>query len=574
MSSASHVRMPDRSRRGFLGRSAALVGLTAAGALPVSTSAAKTLVSAAPAADIVRTGPGTEVQTVYGTVAGYVKSGIFTFKGIPYGASTAGSNRFMPPKPPKPWSGVRPSRSYGHTCPQPAYDPPLSDNMRFLMEFDDGIQGEDCLVLNVWTPVIHDRARRPVMVWLHGGGLVKGSCQDLPSYDGENLAHRGDVVVVSLNHRLGAFGFLNLSGLGTERYAPSANVGLLDLVAALKWVRDNIAEFGGDPSNVTVFGQSGGGWKVSALMAMPAAKGLFHKAVIQSGSSTGTLRFEMTQDTSRDLAEAILRELSLGSSQLNELQSIPWRRLVEASWAAQKRLFSGPMAVFRGYAPIADNAVLLPQQPFGTADPMLATGIPILLGTNANELGAAAVDGTVAVSEEELIAATAATFKDKGPAILAAYRRWKPHATPFELKTLLAEPRTDVVRQAQRHAAKGADVYMYLFSWKVPVLDGRVLSTHSSEIAFVFDNVERCVNLTGGGEAARELAAQMSQAWVNFSRRGDPNHIGLPHWPKFEAARGALMEFDTQCVVRDDPDREGRQLIESSGARALPWAQA
>jgi para-nitrobenzyl esterase len=240
---------------------------------------------------VVTTPASAIVETAAGKVRGYVRNGIVTFKGIPYAASTAGEARFLPPAPITPWTHVRASMSYGPVCPQPVRGGWASDRLAFLYDWDDGYAGEDCLRLNVWTPAVNDRGKRPVMVWLHGGGYEAGSSQELPSYDGENLSRRGDVVVVSLNHRLNVFGFLDMAAVGGEKYARSVNVGMLDIVSALQWVRDNVGRFGGDPANVTVFGQSGGGAKVSTLMAMPAAKGLFHNrqrsAAADSGAAPG-----------------------------------------------------------------------------------------------------------------------------------------------------------------------------------------------------------------------------------------------------------------------------------------------
>ena len=324
--------VPKMDRRTMLLGAATLLGGSAtAAALPSVANAqteekAPVSMSAALAPTIVASAETAIVETGSGKVAGYIRKGIFTFKGIPYAATTESAARFQPPVKRAPWTGVRSSRHYGYVAPQAARAGWANDEESFLFTWDDGIQNEDCLHLNIWTPKINAGGKRPVMVWLHGGGYAAGSGQELLSYDGENLARRGDVVVVSLNHRLNVLGYLDLSKYG-DKYAASANVGMLDIVAALEWVRDNIAAFGGDPGSVTIFGQSGGGGKVSVLMGMPAAKGLFHRAIVESGS---TLKVR-TQESSQKLADLIVAELGLTSATIDQIQSMPYAQLLKAS---------------------------------------------------------------------------------------------------------------------------------------------------------------------------------------------------------------------------------------------------
>ena len=296
--------MSDTSRREFLSGAAQLAGVSAAAAAG-APGVALGAVRESAGKSAITTPANAIVETSAGKVRGYVRNGIFTFKGIPYAGTTAGDARFLPPAPVTPWTQVRASMSYGPVCPQPVRGGWASDRLAFLFDWDDGHPGEDCLRLNVWTPIADDRSKRPVMVWLHGGGYEAGSSQELPSYDGENLSRRGDVVVVSVNHRLNVFGYLNMAAIGGEKYARSVNVGMLDIVAALHWVRDNVGRFGGDPANVTIFGQSGGGAKVSTLMAMPAAKGLFHKAIVQSGSQLRLATADAVGGTGRGGAEGV-----------------------------------------------------------------------------------------------------------------------------------------------------------------------------------------------------------------------------------------------------------------------------
>ena len=344
--------MSDTSRREFLSGAAQLAGVSAAAAAGVPGVALGAVRESA-GKSAITTPANAIVETSAGKVRGYVRNGIFTFKGIPYAGTTAGDARFLPPAPVTPWTQVRASMSYGPVCPQPVRGGWASDRLAFLFDWDDGHPGEDCLRLNVWTPIADDRNKRPVMVWLHGGGYEAGSSQELPSYDGENLSRRGDVVVVSVNHRLNVFGYLNMAAVGGEKYARSANVGMLDLVAALHWVRDNVGRFGGDPANVTIFGQSGGGAKVSTLMAMPAAKGLFHKAIVQSGSQ---LRLA-TADASAAQAAAVLKELQAQGIGVEQLTQVPAARLVEIATVAKNKLTStnprAPIYERLGWQPVA-----------------------------------------------------------------------------------------------------------------------------------------------------------------------------------------------------------------------------
>ncbi|MDX2044230.1 MAG: carboxylesterase/lipase family protein [Acidobacteriota bacterium] len=512
------------------------------------------------------------VETTAGKVSGCVRNGIFTYKGIPYAAPVAGEARFMPPTKAKPWAGVRSSMQYGQVSPQVARTGWANDEEAWLFSWDDGIPGEDCLRVNVWTPGINDNKKRPVMVWLHGGGFQAGSGQELPSYDGENLAKRGDVVVVSLNHRLGILGYLNLAEIGGAKYSSAANVGSLDLVAALEWVRDNIANFGGDPSNVTIFGQSGGGGKVSSLMAMPAAKGLFHKAIVQSGSGLRMVQPE----TSAKVAAAVLAELNLNGNHLDQLHKLPVQTLIAAGAAAMRKVSGGGGGGFRvfqkradraGWGPTVDGKIL-PQHPFDPAAPAISANVPMLIGTTLNEFAGGINNPNVdALTEAELAERIKTMYGERSGQILAAYRKANPTAKPFDLFSFISTvpTRHNAVTQAELKAAqKAAAVYQYLFTWQTPVLDGRPKAFHCAELAFCFDNIDRCVNMTGGGADARALAAKMSEAWIAFARKGDPNHAGLPKWPGFTADKPATMIFDNKCEVKNDPDRTERRSITQS----------
>jgi len=544
---------------------AGLAGGAAAFLLPSGCSRQANPITGAGSAPtlIIASDSNAIVETTAGKVRGFTSNGIHTFKGIPYAATTAGRARFMPPAKPAAWSGIRSCMWYGPTCPQAPRAGWANDENAFLFQWDDGQPGEDCLRLNIWTPGLNDRRKRPVMVWLHGGGFTAGSGQEQPAYHGESLSRRGDVVVVTLNHRLGVLGFLNLSEYGSK-YAASANAGMLDLVAALEWVRDNIAQFGGDPGNVTIFGQSGGGAKVSTLMAMPAAKGLFHKAVVQSGSG---LRMVQPEDSAR-LAAAVLSELGLGKSQVDKLQELPVSQLIAAMVAAGKKIPAPPppppgvIAPRTGWGPTVDGRIL-PADPFDPTAPELSANVPMLIGTVLNESSPSMSDPQAELlTEEEMLKQLTKTFGSRAGHILEAARKVYPNAKPVELSALIERPRTNAIVQATRKIEqKAAPAYMYLFAWKTPVLDGRPRAFHCSEIPFVFYNTDRSAFATGGTDEARALAAKVSDAWINFARKGDPNHPGLPAWPVFNLRQGPVMVFDNTCEVKSDPDRELREAL-------------
>lgn len=568
-----HPITQPSQRRALLKSAAALVGGCAAGTvLPVAaqTHAAYTAAKR-PGESIIAAKGVAVVPTESGAVAGYIHNGIFTFKGIPYADTTEGEHRFMPPAKPKPWTGVRSSRQYGYVCPQGARAGWANDEEAFMFSWDDGVPAEDCLRVNVWTPGINDGAKRPVMVWLHGGGYSAGSGQELLSYDGENLARRGDVVVVSLNHRLNALGYLNLSQYG-ERYASSANVGMLDIVAALQWVRDNIGAFGGAANTVTIFGQSGGGGKVGTLMAMPSAKGLFHRAIVESGSM---LRAG-SQEKSQVLAELIVTELGLNKASIDQIQSLPVQQIVltgQKVLRAHTPLPPGGVPNFRrmadllGFAPVVDG-VILPAHPFDPQAPALSADVPMIIGSTLNEFVTAInhpeyEDMTPADLEKRVNA----MFGDHAAEVLAAFRRRTPGASPFDLWSHIgaSSVRDAAIAQAKAKAALGAaPAYLYWFTWQTPVLNGRPRAFHCSEIAFAFNNTDRCETMTGGGADARALAEVMSDAWIHFARTGNPNHPKMPQWTAFTAALVPTMIFDNRTQLVNNPDGEEQRSINRS----------
>jgi len=562
------------SRRGMLQSTAALMGTAAvsgplvtavAQAAPTKQDAGKATPATKP--PIVASDSVAIAETATGKVRGYVRDGIYIYKGIPYGDTTAGSARFQPPQKAKPWTGVRSSMQYGRVCPQGPRGTWNQDEESWIFLYDDGVQGEDCLRVNVWTPGINDNKTRPVMVWLHGGGFVSGSSQEHRSYDGERLSRRGDVVVVSLNHRLGPLGYLNLASYG-EKYASSAHLGMLDIIMALEWVRENIPNFGGDPGNVTIFGQSGGGGKVGTLMAMPAAQGLFHRAIVQSGSFLRAV----TPERSAILTQAVLDELNLNPSQLDLLQDIPVEKLIAAGDAAlQKTHLQGGFVWSRvadslGWGPVVDGK-LLPRHSFDPTAPAISAQVPMLIGTTLNEFTTSLNHPeNEAMTEAEIQKRLADMYGNDPEHIIEVFRASHPGAKPFDIFSLAmtAQVRQGAVLQAGLKAAQGTPAYLYWFTWKTPVLDGRPRSIHCIDLPFCFDNTNRSENLTGGGPEPRALAANVSEAWIHFARSGNPNHAGLPTWPAFSAESCPTMIFDTQCKLQNNPDREERQALETT----------
>ena len=580
-----------KGRRSFIGGMATL-GAGLAGSVFLRASSVSQPVTDAPLKSqsvtggcgrglVIASDTATVAETTAGKLRGFRGNGVNIFKGVPYGASTAGSRRFVPPVKPEPWTGIRNALQYGRICPYQDSAHFDTDGKNLAKSDEDAfvlhrgaaatVPGEDCLRVNVWTPEINASHKRPVMVYMHGGGFSAGSGHDLLSYDGESLARNHDVVVVTHNHRLNVYGYLNLGHLAGEQYASSANVGMLDIVAVLEWVRDNIATFGGDPGNVTIFGQSGGGGKVIALMAMPAAKGLFHRAIVQSGPFLKSL----SPDYSGRLAELVLAELGLSKSQISDLQRIPVDRLTGAAAEAMKKMpahKSSLRAVYGedNWGPTVDG-IILPRHPFDPGAPQISADVPLLTGTNLHE-AVSGLDRTDpnAMRIEEVHRLVGEEFGDRAKEIIDAYRRDYPEATPFDLyATIAAAPfRRPAIEQATRKAALGtAPAYSYVYCWRTPVLDGRPGSFHAAEIAFTFDNAEICDHYSGGTTEAFVLSKQISTAWVNFARTGDPNHHDLPHWPAYTSQQRATMYFDAPCAVRNDPEGEGLRLIEKSGAK-------
>lgn len=505
------------------------------------------------------------VQTSNGPIVGLVFDGIQTFKGLRYGAAPIGPLRFAAPHKPMAWTSPADGSHTGNASMQlrsggsaVAFPGSIGLALEQVFTTPDDVQrqNEDCLFLNVWTPTL-DKVARPVMVWFHGGGFNYGS-GSWPAYDGHNLAKRHDVVVVTVNHRLNAFGYLYLGELGGD--PDSGNVGQLDLILSLEWVRDNIATFGGNPSNVTIFGQSGGGAKVSTLMAMPAAKGLFHRAIIESGPGIRGASKEAATETARQIMTQV------GVSNANALRDVPALALLDAASSLQA---PGGLGTLR-FAPVVDGTNL-PANPFDPVAPAQSADIPVMIGCTKDEqtLYNVGMPWWGKASETDMLALLKKNpmLTAKADALWAAAKRAFPNDTPSYLYTDIVSKTfafTGSVTLAERKAAqRAAPAFMYIWNWGAPLENGILRAPHTMEIPFAFDNVDKGPIWLGRDRVVKPLAEMTSSTWVAFARNGDPNNRSIPHWPSYDAATRATMIFDLRPRVENDPYAEFRKLLNS-----------
>lgn len=497
-------------------------------------------------------------DTEYGKIRGFVLRGVHQFLGIPYGADTSGKNRFMPPVKPAAWKEIKPCVWWGNTAPQ-IMDKRYSNAYASFVDhwnYDD--VSEDCLKLNVWTPAI-DSGKRPVVVWLHGGGFTNGNAIEQDGYHGENLSRLGNIVFCSINHRLGPFGYSHLKAAGGHPH--SGNVGNLDMVAALEWVKNNIANFGGDPNNVTIIGQSGGGAKVTSLMNMPSAKGLFHKAVALSGTSlTG-----VNKEYAEKLGLKVMEEAGLQPGEIEKLQQIPWRQYIDITTRAVEKFAeeAKKMNISRGgFSPVADG-VTMNDQPFFSDPNHFSADIPLIINTTFHESSPSRTDASL---EEITLAGVVEKIKPRFGAeagkIVEAYSQNFPKAKPVEIWAMILSNRKGAIAAADAKVSqRKAPVYVSWFGWQPPLFDGRMRAFHCDDICFWFYNTDLMLTHTGGGKRPRALSTKMAKSFLNFVKTGNPNGGGLPSWKPYTKENGETMILDDACALVNNPDAVGRKAL-------------
>jgi para-nitrobenzyl esterase len=550
----------SKDRTKLTRREALLLSATAGVGAALTPATLQAQAPAAAAGPTCSTPRSAVANTQYGKVRGYVEDGVLVFKGVPYGANTGGENRWLPAKPPAPWQGELPTLTYGANCPQRLHD--WSSEQTFLQQWTDGWQSEDCLKLNVWTSSL--TGKRPVMFYIHGGGFTFGSSYELISHDGAQMARQHDVVLVNVNHRLNILGFLDVSSLGGSAYADSVNVGMTDLVAALKWVHDNIANFGGDPSCVMIYGQSGGGSKVTTLMGMPSAAGLIHRASAQSGGGGNPPSGEQ----SAEFGKRVIAEL--GAKSMADLQKMEWAHLNQVGNAVVAKMAPGgfqipgtPGAPRVGWGPTVDGRIIN-MQSFNNEAPAVSKDVPMLIGNVSEEGNAMRSRPT----EAEWMATLTKNYGEaRAKQLFDGLRKLHPEKSIQTLSYMCGGPglnalsmRNNVVKMAtMKTNLKAAPAFTWYFTWQSPMLEGAG-AWHTAELAFCFDNTKLAEQGTGNGPEARALAKKMATAWATFAKTGNPSQPGLA-WPAFDPAKGGVMVFDNNCRMEADPEGEVRKIL-------------
>jgi para-nitrobenzyl esterase len=481
-----------------------------------------------------------DADTSSGIVRGTVNTGVKIFRGIRYGADTGGKNRFMPPRKPAPWTGARNCIGYGPISPQTAsgFRSDYSQLIQWDKHIGTGGMNEDCLSLNIWTPGVNDNAKRAVLVSFHGGGWATGSGNG-PMYDGGQLALLGDVVVVTVNHRLASFGYAHLAAVGApEEFKLAGVCGVMDMVASLEWVRDNIAAFGGDPSRVMIFGQSGGGSKVSTLLATPAAKGLFHSAVVQSGS---TLRLIADADAEKS-ADLFLKKLGVSRARIADIQQLPWEQLLTAQVESTGAAFT----------PVVDGKYLT-HHPFDPTGPAESRDVPVIIATTLEDAALRLTNWDLTGSG--LSALLNERFKGKAEEILALYRPVTAGKTPYLVQAQVftdTQGRSRAITQAERKAAQGgAPAWLYIWEWATPAFDGKLGAVHGHDVDASF-NLYRNGICGTGDKTGRLMAKRLASTFVAFAKTGKPDNDQIPHWPAYDATTRATMVFDAETRVVND----------------------
>lgn len=529
------------------------------------------MVSASDKISILTSSPNSSLKKIFpdnpiveissGLIRGNYFDGIYSYKGVPYGATTEGVARFLPPGPVQPWSGIRNTIQLPLLCPQLFFyaqgSAELKTMYRGSMEPQPWVASENCLGLNIWTPGLDDGRKRPVMVWCHGGGFDEGSAGN-PWENGHKLAQSGDVVVVSLNHRLNVFGFLYLAELAKEEYGSCSNVGMLDIVTALTWVKNNIAVFGGDADNVTIFGESGGGWKVSILLTMPLAKGLFHKAIVQSGSALNIQSKAVATKT----AEIFLAELNIKKNQIKKLCTIPAATMLSAMSRLKRNTQRLDWAgIFR---PVEDGNII-PFEAENLSGMEASAKIPMIIGTTSDETRPLMGEAAFSLTEDKLaefVQESLAVSKITALRLVNEYRSL--HASPSDAYFAITTDhlvRMAAVRQAEKKITlNAAAVYMYQFAWKVPAFEGKYGAAHGIDLPFTFANTDEAPGLGADTDELAALASKISSSYVKFAHSGNPNHADLPQWNPYLADKREVMIFDNVCKAINNHEADCQLL--------------